>query len=165
MAAQDDSQNAVSSTWPPPPTFWRDFTADNVARIADLRNEHAEREGITDVSSVRLSGLPPNLRNLQPPPEPEDGQWRVFGDRYTLIDELPRLEDEQIRRLFPNPEERDQDGKHLDRATILKRLAKSLLLNFLELVGILSMNPSEVRPLYAALACTVTELVLTLRTL
>ncbi|KAI8631220.1 MED7-domain-containing protein [Xylariaceae sp. FL1651] len=137
----DEEQQQVSSTWPPPPPFWKDFTPDNIARIEDLRKETAERHGIEDVSQVRLDGLPRGLRNLQPPPEPEDGEWRVFGDRYRLKDELPRLDDEHIRRLFPNPEERDQDGKHFDRATILKRLAKSLLLNFLELTGLLATSP------------------------
>ncbi|KAH8649173.1 mediator complex, subunit Med7 [Xylariales sp. PMI_506] len=141
MADEDDNQNAVTSTFPPPPPFWKDFTPDNIARIADLKQEQAERQGISDSSSIRLTGLPQNLRNLQPPLEPESGSWRVFGSTYTLVDELPRLDGQGIRKLFPDPEERDQDGKHFDRATILKRLAKSLLLNFLELVGILGINP------------------------
>ncbi|KAI0175451.1 mediator complex, subunit Med7 [Pestalotiopsis sp. NC0098] len=143
MADDSESQNAITSTFPPPPPFWRDFTPDNVARIADLRQEQVEREGIVDGKTVRLTGLPENLRNLQPPPEPTSGAWRVFGQNYALEEELPRLDNGTgIRKLFPDPEERDQDGKHFDRATILKRLAKSLLLNFLELTGILSSNPA-----------------------
>jgi mediator of RNA polymerase II transcription subunit 7 len=144
MAEEDDLQNAVTSTFPPPPPFWKDFTPDNVARIADLKREEADRQGIQDANEIRLTGLPQNLRNLQPPLQPPDGAWRVFGSSYTLVDELPGLEGSGIRKLFPDLEERDQDGKHFDRATILKRLAKSLLLNFLELTGILSINPGEV---------------------
>ncbi|KAI1420336.1 mediator complex, subunit Med7 [Xylaria sp. FL1777] len=136
-----DEEQQIASTWPPPPPFWKDFKPDNILRVEELRKEAAERLGLQDSSNVRLSGLPRELRNLQPPPEPEDGAWRVFGDRYTLKDELPHLEDGEIRRLFPNPDERDQDGKHFDRATILKRLAKSLLLNFLELTGLLATSP------------------------
>jgi mediator of RNA polymerase II transcription subunit 7 len=34
-------------------------------------------------------------------------------------------------------------GSHSDRALILKRIAKSLLLNFLELMGIMSVNPLQ----------------------
>ncbi|KAI1374426.1 MED7-domain-containing protein [Hypoxylon crocopeplum] len=137
----EEEQPGVSSTWPPPPPFWRDFTPENVARINELRKEEAEREEIKDPSTIRLEGLPREQRNLQPPAEPADGVWRVFGDTYRLKDELPRLEDMGIRRLFPNPEERDTNGQHLDRVLILKRLAKSLLLNFLELIGLLSINP------------------------
>ncbi|KAI1171037.1 mediator complex, subunit Med7 [Nemania sp. FL0916] len=137
----DEEQQQVASTWPPPPPFWKNFTADNVAHINQIRRTTAERLGVEDASTVHLSDLPRNLRNLQPPPEPESGEWRVFGDRYTLQDELPRLEDGEIRRLFPEPEDRDRDGKHFDRATILKRLAKSLLLNFLELTGLLANSP------------------------
>ncbi|KAI1338907.1 mediator complex, subunit Med7 [Xylariaceae sp. FL0016] len=140
---EEEQAQQISSTWPPPPPFWKEFQPEAVARVADLQKEQAEREGIEDASSVRLEGLPRGLRNLQPPPEPENGEWRVFGDRYTLVDELPRLEGTEIQRLFPQPEERDQDGKHFDRVIILKRLAKSLLLNFLELTGVLANSPQH----------------------
>lgn len=139
----EEEQQQVASTWPPPPPFWKDFTLENVTRIEEIRKETAERFGTQDASNVRLNDLPRALRNLQPPSEPEDGEWRVFGDRYRLNDELPQLEDGEIRRLFPDIEERDQDGKHFDRATILKRIAKSLLMNFLELTGVLSTKPTE----------------------
>lgn len=41
------------------------------------------------------------------------------------------------------PTSNNGSGKHTDRALILKRIAKSLLLNFLELVGIMSVNPEQ----------------------
>ncbi|KAI1841841.1 hypothetical protein JX266_011919 [Neoarthrinium moseri] len=144
MADDDDAQNQISSTFPPPPPFWKDFTPDNVARIKDLKQEQVERDAADhDPASIRLAGLPHNLRFLQPPLPPDAGAWRVFGNHYTLNQTLPKLDGSGIQKLFPEPEERDQDGKHFDRATILKRLAKSLLLNFLELTGILSINPAE----------------------
>ncbi|KXJ88567.1 MED7 protein-domain-containing protein [Microdochium bolleyi] len=143
----DDDQAAVSrSTWPPPPFFWKDFTPSAIERIEQLRRDRAESDNVTDataVQSIRLEGLPRELRNLQPPAEPADGRWRVFGANYQLADELPSLDGTEIRRLVPNQEERDQDGKHFDRALVMKRLAKSLLLNFLELTGVLSINPAE----------------------
>lgn len=168
-------EQAVSVTFPPPPPFYHDFTTANVARLAELQQQQAEADveaaqspqphaqlgGVAVPSSSssslsyppekpvrprRLEGLPPALRRLQPPPEPADGTWRVFGAVYRLVDELPSLDDaEGVTRLFPPADERDRDGKGFDRATILKRLAKSLLLNFLEFIGILSLNPDDVR--------------------
>ncbi|EJT75085.1 hypothetical protein GGTG_08923 [Gaeumannomyces tritici R3-111a-1] len=118
-------EEATHTTFPPPPPFWRDFTPDRLERIAQLRDR---------AQSSRVD-VPPDLVNLQPPLEPADGQWRCFGSLYTLKDELPGLEAQDIQRLIP-----DGDA---DRPLVLKRLAKSLLLNFLELVGVLAANPAE----------------------
>jgi mediator of RNA polymerase II transcription subunit 7 len=66
---------------------------------------------------------------------------------HQLDDKLPTLEEAGMRRLgsptssppaVPTP-----TSKHLDRAFQLKRLAKSLLLNFLELLGILAVDPRQ----------------------
>jgi mediator of RNA polymerase II transcription subunit 7 len=59
-----------------------------------------------------------------------------------LKDPLPSLEEMGIQQLYTPPSTPDH-GKHVDRAFILKRLAKSLLLNFLELTGIMSTNPEQ----------------------
>jgi mediator of RNA polymerase II transcription subunit 7 len=165
MAEPDSQQPSQSSTFPNPPPFWKDFTPENVARIEELRSAAAANDG-GDAATAKLTGLPPELISLQPPPEPVDGKWRVFSDQYTvciglsswvrkrmltarlqLDDKLPSLEDQGIERLVPQglgSDDSNKDGKHVDRAFELKRLAKSLLLNFLELVGTLSIAPEQV---------------------
>ncbi|KAK8062173.1 MED7-member of RNA polymerase II transcriptional regulation mediator complex [Apiospora hydei] len=141
----------ITSTWPRPPPFYKNFTADNLARLADLKRERAEtsnppsnpdagtNNNKDDILSQRLTGLPANLRNLQPPLPPDEGAWRIFGDPYRLVQPLPKLE--EGARFGPWWQMRDD--KHFDRATVLKRIAKSLLLNFLELVGILGQNAMD----------------------
>ena len=80
--SQQPSRGALASTFPGPPPFWTDFTPENLARIEDLRSAAPEYDG--DGSVVRLSNLPDDLVNLQPPAEPADGKWRIFGDYYSV---------------------------------------------------------------------------------
>lgn len=61
-----------------------------------------------------------------------------------LADPLPTLEQMGVQTLYTPPATPTGNGEHSDRALILKRIAKSLLLNFLELVGIMSINPEQV---------------------
>ena len=60
-----------------------------------------------------------------------------------LDDKLPTLEDQGITNLPSTTAPPTKDAKHYDRAFELKRLAKSLLLNFLELAGTLSIAPTD----------------------
>ncbi|KAK8078787.1 mediator of rna polymerase ii transcription subunit 7 protein [Apiospora phragmitis] len=157
MANPNESQeiqdlDQITSTWPRPPPFYKYFTADNLARLADLKRERAETSNPPPphpptTMPTTLTGLPPNLRNLQPPPPPDEGAWRIFGDPYRLVQPLPKLEEGgEIRPVVANGgllADGERDDKHFDRATVLKRIAKSLLLNFLELVGILGQNAMD----------------------
>lgn len=140
MAEQE--AHSLASTFPNPPSFWKDFTPDRVARIEELRNSFAGA-GDQSASAVRIPGLPQELANLQPPMEPADGRWRVFGDQYMLDDKLPTLEGQGIANLPKLNLPASKDAKHYDRAFELKKLVKSLLLNFLELSGTLSRNPAD----------------------
>jgi len=92
------------------------------------------------VLPIRLLDLPIELRWLQPPEPPSDGKFRCFGDLFDMNNPLPSLEEQGIQQLYTPSD--TPTGKHADRALVLKRLAKSLLLNFLDLVGILSINPA-----------------------
>ncbi|KAM4063209.1 MED7 protein [Hirsutella rhossiliensis] len=133
--------HSLASTFPNPPPFWKNFTPAKIARIETLRNSHGVGGG--GVAAMRVPGVPDDLINLQPPPEPVDGRWRVFGDQYMLDDKLPTLEEQGIANLSDPGPPSSREDKHFDRAFELKRLAKSLLLNFLELSGTLAHTPSS----------------------
>lgn len=68
---------------------------------------------------------------------------------HQLNDKLPTLSEQGIEQLYtPSPSgtaspSSSQPLTHTNKALIIKRLAKSLLLNFLEFMGILSTNPEQ----------------------
>lgn len=65
-----------------------------------------------------------------------------------LQNELPTLEAQGIDRLVSRlsiAETTTSSDIYEERALELRRLSKSLLLNYLELIGILSLNPKDVR--------------------
>ncbi|RDA90842.1 hypothetical protein CP533_1533 [Ophiocordyceps camponoti-saundersi (nom. inval.)] len=128
----DAEPHSLSSTFPNPPPFWQDFTPEKVSRAEALRK-----------TSTATADLPPDLIHLQPPREPKDGRWRVFGDQYMLDDKLPTLEEQGIANLQAGGASNTRESKHYDRALELKCMAKSLLLNFLELTGVLSRSPAH----------------------
>jgi mediator of RNA polymerase II transcription subunit 7 len=79
------SQKAIASQFPNPPPFWKQFSADNIARLDQIRTEQALKNGTT-ISGlpVRTLGVPDDLVNLQPPAEPVQGTWRVLGGAYSV---------------------------------------------------------------------------------
>jgi len=145
MATDDDDQNKVASLWPDPPLFWKDFTPENIARFETIKQEYAEVNGLDPANVIRVPDIPEELRPLQPPAEPLDGKWKVFGQDMSLDEELQSLEAAGVQRLGPLREPEGEDGKHIDRAFELKKLTKSLLLNFLELMGLMGYNTTDAR--------------------
>ncbi|KAK3332810.1 MED7 protein-domain-containing protein [Cercophora scortea] len=142
----EEDSSKVTALYPDPPPFWNAFTPENIARFDALRQDFADKHGLdadadTD-TIVRIPDVPDDLIYLQPPAEPIDSKWRLFSEPQTLDEELQSLETAGILRLGPTSET-DRDGRHVDRAFELKRLAKSMLLNFLELVGVMSQDPSH----------------------
>ena len=94
--ADQEEPHSLASTFPNPPPFWRDFAPDRIARIDELRKTAGGRGGGgggaeaakagdgAEAAVLRLPDLPEDLVNLQPPAEPADGRWRVFGDHYMV---------------------------------------------------------------------------------
>lgn len=98
MAEQEP--HSLSSTFPNPPSFWKEFTTDKVARYEQLRSELETKQEGDDTGAdesaksqrrIPIEELPEDLIHLQPPPEPSDGRWRVFGDHYMVCDSLALL--------------------------------------------------------------------------
>jgi mediator of RNA polymerase II transcription subunit 7 len=142
MAEPPVDASQVSAIFPDPPPFWRDFTTEKIEQIESLRIRYAEQTGLDPSAVLRVPDVPDELINLQPPPEPAEGTWRLYGEPATLNIDLQSLEAAGIDTLVPT--EGSIDGKHIDRALELKRLAKSLLLNFLECMGVMGTNPAQV---------------------
>lgn len=80
MDPQDDDSGRVTALFPDPPQFWRAFTPDNLSRFETLKQEYADRHGVSRDTVIRVPVLPEDLLYLQPPPEPEDQKWRLFSE-------------------------------------------------------------------------------------
>ncbi|OBT63449.1 hypothetical protein VE03_07160 [Pseudogymnoascus sp. 23342-1-I1] len=146
--ADQQQGNVQASAFPSPPPFYQHFTEENLARVAILRAGRDSDSSQKD-DSPKEPELPADLQYLQPPEPPTEGTYRSFGDLYNLNDILPSLTEQGIEQLYSPPGTPSGSGagsdpqSHSDRTLILKRIAKSLLLNFLELMGIMSVNPEQ----------------------
>ncbi|KAI9873281.1 MAG: Mediator of RNA polymerase II transcription subunit 7 [Pleopsidium flavum] len=111
---------AISAAFPAPPPFYKHFTSQNLARLKELQQQAEPNTTATEStnSPSHLLDLPPELRFLIPPEPPSLGIYKSFGDQYNA------------KWTF-------------DHAHHLRTLSKSLLLNFLELIGTLSINPEQ----------------------
>ncbi|KAI9813012.1 MAG: Mediator of RNA polymerase II transcription subunit 7 [Phylliscum demangeonii] len=140
----------LSASYPAPPPFWNHFTPANLSRLEDWQAE--QDDGLQpEPEAGAKKAPPPELRYLIPPDPPTTGSYRVFGDAYKVVDSLPTLAEQGIEQLYPSgPDDVTSsaaDGARsqwtLDRAFYLQTIAKSLLVNFMELVGVLSVDPSQ----------------------
>ncbi|KAF2456741.1 MED7 protein-domain-containing protein [Lineolata rhizophorae] len=147
MADDDDQANALRSTYPAPPPFYRYFTPSNVARAAAL----TEAAGADDGAPPRL---PPDLRFLVPPEPPTD-KYFCFGEAKDAHERIYSLKEQELEQLYESPEASPagataarpsagvQPEETRERAFQLKKMVKAILLNYLELVAILAVNPAH----------------------
>jgi mediator of RNA polymerase II transcription subunit 7 len=122
--------SGLSSVYPTPPTYYKSFTNENVQRFKELHQ--------SDGNSVAAP------LDLLIPPEPQ-GTYRSFGSLWNEEDNLPSLSEVGIKQLYNNlgTDNKDIQSSHQDRIWELKKLLKSLLINFLQLVDIMSKAPEE----------------------
>ncbi|RPA74605.1 MED7-domain-containing protein [Ascobolus immersus RN42] len=130
-AENDEEQNrqgqgGIDSLFPNPPSFYEHFTAEN---LEALKNHPAG------------TPLPPNLEYLVPPPPPTKS-YREFGAHWTIPDVLLPLKEMGVTQLYSDDIDKEGSGGK-GRALELKRLAKSGLIAYLELVGLLGWSPTE----------------------
>lgn len=114
----------LTAVFPPPPWYHEYFTKSNLARAKQHKNDE-------DKDSFPYK--------LMVPPQPPAETYRGFGNIWQVQDKLLSLEAAGIKQLYDDKDVED----HAGRIDELKRLLKSLLLNFLELVGMMSINPES----------------------
>lgn len=84
MADPVAEASKASSTFPDPPPFWQDFTPEKVDRFESLKSRYADQQGLDATTVTRVPNAPADLVNLQPPAEPADRKWRLFGEVQTV---------------------------------------------------------------------------------
>ncbi|KAK4971860.1 Mediator of RNA polymerase II transcription subunit 7 [Elasticomyces elasticus] len=167
MAEQPAQQqpHALRTAFPAPPPFYAHFTSANVSKLKQIRKDTAspvgtaepalhpdggvdaneERKGHDRQRSSRPEAypkvlqLPAELRYLVPAEPPQDCRWRAFGRNYNLNEPLAPLSASGISQLYQTSAE--SDGT-LDPTFHLIKIVRSILLNFLELIGLLSQDPT-----------------------
>ncbi|KAH0341188.1 MED7-domain-containing protein, partial [Aureobasidium melanogenum] len=122
----------LSAAFPTPPPYYKHFTKQNVTKVRQIRKEAA-----TNTNQVDVESLPAELRYLIPPEPPADGRYKSFGAQHDLAQPAQSLAQAGIQELYP------ADAAHLDPTPHLQTLTRAVLLNFLELVGTLSVNPTQ----------------------
>ncbi|KUM62963.1 hypothetical protein ACN42_g4121 [Penicillium freii] len=152
--ADESQQRAVNTAFAPPPPLWKHFTRENIDKVEQIKAEASKKEdGRSNknkqwsAAELRALELPSELRYLVPPDIPE-GQYSVFGELQTMSTTLPSLQEQGIEQLYPEPpaastEQNSQPSPPLNHAYYLLKISKSLLLNFLEFTGILSVSPEQ----------------------
>ncbi|KAK9314628.1 MED7 protein-domain-containing protein [Lipomyces starkeyi] len=133
----DDQSAALSSAFPPPPAFYKAYTTD----------------ATTALTNALSSGepLPQDLAYLSPPPPPDAGAgaddppatYRSLGHRWSTKDILPTLKALGIPELFSNASSDETGADPSYRVSELKQLTKSLLIKYLELVGVMGISPEQ----------------------
>ncbi|KAL1305557.1 hypothetical protein AAFC00_007164 [Neodothiora populina] len=134
-----------TAPFPAPPPFYNHFTEQNVAKLRELRKEAAknkDEDGMEDVQSSGIDALslPPDLRFLVPPEPPADGRYRSFGADYDLAQPSQSLDAAGIQQLYPAEA---AESEQFDPTVHLVTLTRAVMCKFLEMVGVLSVNPTQ----------------------
>lgn len=135
--------NEISSLYPPPPPYIKFFTQENIDKLPEYKKAKTASANQNDADAAADSEDRPEcaLDFLIPPPMPKDSQYRAFGSVWQLKDQLPDLKTMGLTQLYKKASAEDTNNYQYKIKELLK-LLKSLLLNYLELVNILSVNPS-----------------------
>lgn len=130
--------NEISALYPPPPPYIKFFTQENLDKLPEyIKNK---KDAKSDPEEDEEKPQCP-LDFLIPPPLAKSSQYRAFGSVWQLKDQLPDLETMGLTQLYKKAGDADTND-YQNKIKELHKLLKSLLLNYLELVGILSVDPT-----------------------
>lgn len=136
-----NTSNEISSLYPAPPPYIKFFTDENVRRLPEYMQQRPVLADATKDEPVITN----ELEFLIPPKMPKSQHYRAFGSVWQIKDQLQDLETMGITQLYKGAKDGEVTNYQY-KIQELRRLLKSLLLNYLELIGILSINPSLYEP-------------------
>ncbi|KAH3687904.1 hypothetical protein WICPIJ_001121 [Wickerhamomyces pijperi] len=132
MSQQEDS--LISALYPPPPPFVKFFTDENIEKLENSKKGN---------DTVELEDEDKVLEFLTPPTQPEGDTYRSFGNIWQFNDKMPKLEEMGIEKLYKDPDDKSSSNDSKFKIQELRTLLKSLLLNFLEVIGVMSSAPDQ----------------------
>ncbi|ODQ67954.1 hypothetical protein NADFUDRAFT_81069, partial [Nadsonia fulvescens var. elongata DSM 6958] len=164
----DPSELGLSSVYPAPPYFYKFFTTENRDRLETLKKEALEEETAESLETIEAiiaknlsedNSSDNSIQYLIPPSVPDAPAYRSFGNIWPVNDRMVTLKEMGIEKLYKlSEEEGDEEqldigdtdistegshGASHERIHQIKYLLKSLLINFLDLVGIMSISPES----------------------
>lgn len=128
-----ENEDLISSLYPPPPPYFKFFTEENRAKLEAWQKDHDGKEQL-------VPEPPGELKFLVPPKQPEGTHYRGYGSLWSFEDKLPSLEDLGWKKLYESVDDQDASRAKIHE---LHKLTDSLLLCFLELIGIMSIEPQQ----------------------
>ena len=82
--AEPQQGHTHAAAFPAPPPFFKYFTAENLSRLKDQRENTQCAVDNSPTNQAELENLPHELQYLVPPIPPDDGRYWNFGDRYNV---------------------------------------------------------------------------------
>jgi mediator of RNA polymerase II transcription subunit 7 len=160
----EEDQGLKLPPYPPPPPFYLKFTTENKDRLEEIKKETGidtatDNGKSSQLSAEQILALPTELRYLIPPEPPADTEeFKVFGtvtqlkgrDTFsgtmewisqTLAGDFTLL-DWKYEQLYPSTDASNSASSTLDRQRYLFRFLRSILVAYIELLGIVAVNPT-----------------------
>jgi mediator of RNA polymerase II transcription subunit 7 len=161
----EDDADLLIAPLPPPPPFFQHFTTGNLEKLSAIQTEN-QLDTLTDdgapaqLSAEQILALPIELRYLIPPEPPADSdEFKVFGavtsvkgtDSFAKAMEFISrslggdytLTDWTYEKLYASTDASSSAAATTSRQKDLFGFNRSLTVAYLELLGILSVNPTS----------------------
>ncbi|KAL1610106.1 Mediator of RNA polymerase II transcription subunit 7 [Paraconiothyrium brasiliense] len=154
-----EDEDVLTSYFPNPPPFYKHFTPKNIDALAQFKSDQNIENGTTP-TAAQLLQLPTELRYLVPPAPPSPTtEYSVFGKKTTInaLDDYPEVMQAIRTRLQTHPITGDvvldwtyeqlypssSNWSSLDRQAYLFRFLRSIIISYIELLGIVAQDPKS----------------------
>ncbi|CEP16302.1 hypothetical protein [Parasitella parasitica] len=124
-----DEQQSTRSAWPDPPNYFKRYTEENLSLF-----KQSKEVGVFPEQPVNIPPVPEfHLESLEPPRPPTD-EYIVFDQKWQINDRLPTLGELGVKQIYPE--------NSIDRVKELKKLNRSLIVQYLDLLNVLEKDPA-----------------------